>query len=319
MALNFSRDSSFLTPPETSLYQSVGPVVDGYLFKNCGSFGNSWSFYSFTRALEDNPCGEMVNTELGEFDDPEAVVVDDILDRLPRDPFGMNIIRSTFPEISDWIQDFEWDSPSEYDVFRVDETQTKMDYRLFAGLYWGWNGAGNFPPGGNIKDNEMSASDDVFDGCQIFDGLYDSGLEADGNAGTVLPTSHRGSWLLSSESKNLQSCTRIHYNGEAGNPHDAMRLVLDYLGVQDLLSVEQVCRSLRDSVRGNPLLWWSIHIDQSLSLRITDGTLIKLTSRAQGFLQCLSLVNCVRITDSGLRCVLENNPRLMKVSICNII
>jgi hypothetical protein len=41
---------------------------------------------------------------------------------------------------------------------------------------------------------------------------------------------------------------------------------------------------------------------------------LQLTNRAQGNLQCLSLVECPRITDDGLKHVLENNPRLTKVS-----
>ncbi|XP_028772425.1 F-box protein SKIP14 [Neltuma alba] len=314
MALNFSCDSSFLASPEKSPYHPIGPAVDGYLFKKSGCFGNSWSFCSFNKALEDNPCGELVNADLGEFDEP-AAVVDDILDRLPRDPFGMNIMKSTFPEISDWIQDFDWHFPSGYDVLGVDETHTKLDYELFAGLYWGWNGAGSFPSGGNDKGNEISVSDEVFDRFQIFDGLFDGGLVSDGKVETVLPTGDGGSWVSSSEAEELKNSTKIDYDGEAGSPHDAMRLVLNYLGVTDLLSVEQVCRSLRDSVRANPLLWWSIHIDQSLSLRITDGALVKLTNRAQGFLQSLSLVNCIRITDSGLTSVLRSNPRLTKLSV----
>ncbi|XP_054798964.1 F-box protein SKIP14-like [Prosopis cineraria] len=316
MALNFSCDLSFPASPEKSTYRSIGPVVDGYLLKKSGCFGNSWSFCSFNKALEDNPCDELVNADLGDFDDPAAVVVDDILDRLPRDPFGMNIIKSTFPEISDWIQDFDWHFPSEYDVFGADETHTKIDCKLFADLYWGWNGAGagSFPSGGNDDANEMSVSDQVFDRFQIFDWLFDSGLVSDGNVETLLPASHEDSSVSSGEAE-VQNSTKIDYDGEAGSPHDAMRLVLNYLGVTDLLSVEQVCTSLRDCVKANPLLWWSIHIDQSLSLKITDGILVKLTNRAQGFLQSLTLVNCIRITDSGLRRVLQSNPRLTKLSV----
>ncbi|XP_040955097.1 uncharacterized protein [Gossypium hirsutum] len=36
-------------------------------------------------------------------------------------------------------------------------------------------------------------------------------------------------------------------------------------------------------------------------------------SRGQGSLQCLSLVDCQRITDEGLKHVVENNPKLIKV------
>ncbi|KAK4282281.1 hypothetical protein QN277_013677 [Acacia crassicarpa] len=318
MALNFSSDSSFLASPEQTPYQRLEPVVDGYLFKKSGCFGNVWSFCSFNKALEDNPCGELVNADLREFDEPSAVVADDILDRLPRDPFGMNIMKSTFPELSGLIQDFDWHFPSEYDVFGVGETHSKFDYNLFAGLYWGWNGAGSFPSGGNDKGNEMSVSDEFYDRL-LFDGLFDGSLLSDGKVEMVLPTSHGDSCVSRGESEELKNSTKIDHDGEAGSPHDAMHVVLflalDYLSVTDLLSVEQVCRSFRDIVRNIPHFWWSIRIDQSLCLRITDDTLVKLTNRAQGSLESLSLVNCTRITDSGLRCVLQSNPGLIKLSV----
>lgn len=88
-----------------------------------------------------------------------------------------------------------------------------------------------------------------------------------------------------------------------------------FLGVKDLLSVERVCKSFRNAVRSDPLLWRNIIIDWPLNERITDDVLVKLTSRAQGTLQTLGLVHCVRITDSGLQGVFDSNPRLTKVSI----
>ncbi|KAJ0020612.1 hypothetical protein Pint_32433 [Pistacia integerrima] len=101
--------------------------------------------------------------------------------------------------------------------------------------------------------------------------------------------------------------------GGGGVPHDALFFVLGYLGVKDLLSVERVCRSLHDAVRSDPLLWRSIHIDQPLSSKISDDALAKLTGRTVGTLQCLSLVNYCRITDIGLKRVLESNPGLKKI------
>ncbi|CAI9768758.1 unnamed protein product [Fraxinus pennsylvanica] len=98
-------------------------------------------------------------------------------------------------------------------------------------------------------------------------------------------------------------------------PHEALGFALSYLGVKDLLSVERVCRSLCSTVQGDPLLWRTLNIDQPLNERITDDVLLQLATRAQGNLQCLSLVECARITDDGLRRVLETNPRLTKLCV----
>ncbi|KAJ9135433.1 hypothetical protein P3X46_032616 [Hevea brasiliensis] len=102
---------------------------------------------------------------------------------------------------------------------------------------------------------------------------------------------------------------------EGGEPHDALFFALGYLGVKDLLTTGRVCRSLRNAVRGDSLLWKSIHIDQPLSVKITDESLIKLTNRAQGIMECLSLVECIKITDNGLKEVLESNPKLTKLCV----
>ena len=315
MALNFPRDSGFSTQSK-SFHPSVGPVFDGYVIKNYGCYGHSWSFCSLNGSLEGKPCGEMVKAESGDSDGPTSVLVDDVLDRLPIDPFGMNI-KSTFTAISDWIQDFQWDFQSEYDVSKTDETDRKIgDNQLFAGLSWDWNGDGNFlHQGENVKSNGVSFSGDFFDEYKIFDWLYDGSLVTDGNVGEFLPVNRKSNLVSSCEVEELQRCNKIDCNDEGGVPHDAMFFVLGYLGVQDLLSVEQVCRSLRDAVKGDPLLWRSVHIDPPLNLRITDDTLVKFTRRAQGNLQCLSLVSCMWITDSGLSRVLQNNTRLMKVRV----
>ncbi|XP_040956581.1 uncharacterized protein [Gossypium hirsutum] len=54
------------------------------------------------------------------------------------------------------------------------------------------------------------------------------------------------------------------------------------------------------------LLFWR------LAIWITDDVLLQITGRGQGSLQCLSLVDCQRITDEGLKRVVENNPKLIK-------
>lgn len=96
--------------------------------------------------------------------------------------------------------------------------------------------------------------------------------------------------------------------------HSVINSSLRYLGLSDLLVLERVCKSLHSTVR-DPQMWTSIHIDQPLNERITDDILLELTNRAQGLLQCLSLVECTRITDDGLRRVLEFNPKLSKLSV----
>ncbi|XP_021746746.1 F-box protein SKIP14-like [Chenopodium quinoa] len=98
-------------------------------------------------------------------------------------------------------------------------------------------------------------------------------------------------------------------------PHPALSYALAYLGVRDLLSVERVCKSLCHTVRNDPLLWRSIHIDGPLNEKITDDILLQLTHRAQGSLHCLNLVNCQRISDDGLMRVLLSNLRLIKLGV----
>lgn len=116
--------------------------------------------------------------------------------------------------------------------------------------------------------------------------------------------------------QELRDCGKTCLGGgEGGQPHDGMFFALGYLSVQDLLSIERFCKSLRDGVRSDPLLWRSIHIEQPLSEKITSDALQKLVNRARGNLRCLNLVECIRITDEGLKRVLETNPRLTKVRI----
>lgn len=311
--------SSFLVPQEKGSCPSIGSVFDGYLIKNCSRLGNSFSLCGFNENLDEETCFEMINALLGDLDDSEEVVIDDdVLDRLPMDPFGMNITA-----FSDWIGDFEWGFRPEDVEFGVDETHEKIgdhDHLHFLGLSWAWNGPENLQPHKvNAKGNDMSVSGDVLNGYQNFDVVFDEGIVVDGSTRGFLSVSHGDYRVQSREVEELRNCTEIECDAEGGVPHDALFFVLGYLGVRDLLSVEGVCRSLCDAVRGDPLLWRTMHIDQPLNERITDDSLVKLTNRAQGTLQHLALVNCLWITDSGLGRVLQSNPRLMKVSICNMI
>lgn len=143
-------------------------------------------------------------------------------------------------------------------------------------------------------DNGVSGvSDDM-------DGLFHA---SSGSSG--FPDNH------SSKDPELSAGTSSFVNGEM--PHLAFSLALGYLGVRDLLAVENVCKSFRSTVRNDPFYWRNIHIHHPLNDKITDEVLLQLTNRAQGTLQCLSLVECPRITDDGLKRVLDSNPKLSKV------
>lgn len=117
---------------------------------------------------------------------------------------------------------------------------------------------------------------------------------------------------------------KVYDDGGGGGgeePHSAFDLLLPYLEMRDLLAVEGVCRSLRNSVRKeSSFLWRTIDLsgDSLLKYRVTDDSLLKLTRRAQGHLQCLNLGGCVSITDNGLMQVLSTNPHLTKVSFHHV-
>lgn len=120
---------------------------------------------------------------------------------------------------------------------------------------------------------------------------------------------------LGDTTDNDQGGINDYCDMDGGNPSDALLLALGYLGLGDLLRVEAVCKPLRDAVIGDPLLWRSIDINYPFCTKITDDILMKLTNRAQGHLHSLSLYHCSKITDAGLKHVLERNPNLSKLSV----
>ncbi|GMH15158.1 hypothetical protein Nepgr_016999 [Nepenthes gracilis] len=103
---------------------------------------------------------------------------------------------------------------------------------------------------------------------------------------------------------------------ERGPSHEALFLVLAYLPLPELLATIQVCRSLRDAVNDDVLsLMNHLIVEKPLNRRISDGTLIKITSKAQGRLTALALINCPKITDDGLLNVVAKNPNISKLHI----
>uniref|UniRef100_A0A6N2MUK2 F-box domain-containing protein n=1 Tax=Salix viminalis TaxID=40686 RepID=A0A6N2MUK2_SALVM len=245
----------------------------------------------------------------------------DILELLPSDPFGMDI-STTFTAITGWLEDLEVD----YGGYGGDQVSTRDgNYKLFADLNFIWNNAMRFQtfPGNmvfNLSNVVGRYGDEHPEANEAGNASHHEALGSDCDMEDVLSS---GSEIIDKETVGVvdESCGEFQNghlvctDGDKEAPHAAFAFALGYLGVRDLLHVETVCRSLCSTVRSDPLLWRSIHIDQPLNEKITDDALLQLTNRAQGNLQCLSLVECPRITDDGLKHVLENNPRLTKLSV----
>ncbi|KAK3183733.1 hypothetical protein Dsin_031019 [Dipteronia sinensis] len=271
---------------------------------NGDNAGNIWSFSGLDKESEDWNWEVVDRTELGE---SPKVAAHQILGELPDDPFGMEI-KSTITAITGWFQEFDTDFGSDLCGSGMGESEENIDDRSpLSGFNLVWNSSSRFQQEkGVLKIDEISIPYGSFNEYGFGNGLYDGG--------DVHP------YDFCEENEEVYDfCDEYDevYGDfdEGGAAHDALSFALGYLGVKDLLVVEKVCRSLRDTVRSDPLLWRSIHIDHPLNEKITDEALVKLTDRAQGTLQCLSLVNCSRITNTGLNRTLERNPRLMKLSV----
>ncbi|KAK8574382.1 hypothetical protein V6N13_034326 [Hibiscus sabdariffa] len=302
---------------------------------NWDNFGNSLSFWSCNWDVENDHFSGSVKSESIGFTE---AVNDDIVDRLPADPFGMEI-RSTFAAaITGWIHDVENGLGSDFCVFGMqdgEENKIADQQHLFKGLNWVCNGAMSFQQeegnssfygfGSEDGDKRIDAQSSVFKGMNwVWNGTMSFQQEEcnfemdeisipndDFNGFGIGNGLSNGDFVFNDEGKRSEDC-----NGVSGDaPNNALFFTLGFLGVKDLLSVERVCKSLRDAVRSDSLLWRNIHIENSLSKRITDDALLKLTSRAQGTIESLSLVGCKMITDEGLRHVLESNPKLTKLSV----
>lgn len=102
---------------------------------------------------------------------------------------------------------------------------------------------------------------------------------------------------------------------KSGPPYESLFLVLAYLPLLELLAMRQVCRSLRDAVNKDVLLWLHIIVDRPLNLQFSDRILAEITSKANGRLQSLALLNCEKITNDGLFWVIEKNPLISKVQV----
>lgn len=292
MALNYSHRPIF--PAHMAEDSMISPmrIVNGYLVEGIPEKNGECVDYGRDRL---DGCGSSDS------------VSKDIVDLLPSDPFGMDI-STTFTAITSWLEDLEADYGGRN--FRVGNE----DYGLFAGLNFLSMKFQSFPGnihGGNKQNmNEQMnlQPEDRDSGSALASYDFVASLE-DGNTNSNGET--RENQVVQCR---LDGAECSHY-GEGETRDQALPYALKYLGIKDLLSVEMVCRSLQCTVRDDPLLWREIHVEKPLNERITDDNLLQLSDRAQGNLHCLSLLECARITDDGLRRVLESNPRLNKLCI----
>eukprot|EP00249_Psilotum_nudum_P022040 c28352_g1_i1 orf=394-2625(-) len=114
--------------------------------------------------------------------------------------------------------------------------------------------------------------------------------------------------------KEDRECFELE-SGFDGMPPYALFYTFSYLSLQDLLTIEIVCKSFRNFVRDDTSLWLKLHVEPPLSKRLTDEVFLQLAARAKGQLQCLSLVDCFRVTENAVEQVVRSNPRLFKLCL----
>ncbi|KAG8641658.1 F-box protein SKIP14 [Manihot esculenta] len=306
MALNFSHRPLFPGHlPDDNLVSPMR-IANGYLVE--GLPDKAENCFDYGRDRTDR-CGS------------HESVHKDILDLLPSDPFGMGI-STTFTALTGWLEDLEVD----YGGYGRDQIATNDgNYQLFAGLNFIWNNAMRFQafPGNMEFDTSLNAVGgfgDRFLEKEVGGASGHGTFRFSCNVEDILSLGNelicnKSDGVVDKISGEFHESDGVCYDRDGGDPHVAFAFALGYLGVRDLLVVEMVCKSLRSTVQNDPLLWRSIHIDQPLNEKITDEVLLQLTNRAQGNLRCLSLIECPRITDDGLKFVLQNNPRLTKLCV----
>ncbi|KAK8363289.1 hypothetical protein V6Z12_A03G152600 [Gossypium hirsutum] len=315
MALNFSHRPIF--PANMTEDNLVSPmrIANGYLVEGIPERNGDGCSKSWFSNHELEGCFDYGRDKSGDRGGSQESSSDDIVDLLPSDPFGMDIT-TTFTAISGWLEDLEID----YGRCVRDEVGTgDGSYQLFAGLNFIWNNAMWFQtfPGSMGFECKGSMSGGFGGFSHAKEGGDVSGCAGHGsprNVEDVLSFGDEDMVSVDQENEEFQDC-EVRAEGHEGAPHEALILALGYLGVRDLFVIENVCTSLRSVVQNDPLLWRDIHINPPLNEKITDDVLLQITGRGQGSLHCLSLVDCQRITDEGLKHVIENNPKLIKLSV----
>ncbi|KAK6930880.1 F-box domain [Dillenia turbinata] len=316
MALNFSHRPIFPTRLSEDNLGPPGRIASGYGVpeRNLEGFGRPWHSNweienSFDYGRDRGYVRERDRCERG--GSQESVSID-IVDLLPSDPFGMDI-STTMTALTGWLEDLEVDCNG---YGRGDFGSIVGDNQLFAGWNFFWNNAMKFHalPGIVVRGDKINA-DGTFDGYNNEErkliGANDFGSSS--NLDNFM--SFRNEMGYQNGEIPVGEAICLDDDRDEGAPHAALHYALGYLGVRDLLAAERVCKAFCSIVQTDSLLWRNIHIDQPLNERITDDVLYQLTSRAQGNLQSLSLVDCTKITDDGLKRVLECNSKVTKLSV----
>lgn len=281
---------------------------DGFLVEDCQDAEKMRFFLDFDDLISEKGCGDVVsllpkdpfgmNFNMGMPYDPSLM---DFNLSLPRDPFGMDFnIEATLAAINGWMEDFGLkaygfqpyeaygDCSDGYSNLKVDQDNKNDDYKFFAELNFIW--------ASSWEDEFVDVSPVIY----MEDGSYDDCTMIEGDMDDVM--------CFGCEKYGIE-------HKDESVAVDIIIFVLQHvnLGVTDLLSIERVCKSLRNAVQKDPYIWTSIHIGVPLSSKITDEDLLRLTDRAQGKLRCLSLMKCLKISKDGLKQVLERNLELTKV------
>ncbi|KAL8136578.1 hypothetical protein V2J09_002579 [Rumex salicifolius] len=224
----------------------------------------------------------------------------DVADSLPSDPFGMDVSTAFWGITGSFegLDDIDWSYES------GDHVNKREGDGLVFGLNLVCRGRFRFMP--DVGNDESDSKKNTFSIDRVIvanemEEFMDFGPDADSDTGSTI--------------EDVQGCSEISDESHGGEPHYAMFLALRYLGVKDLLSVEMVCRSLNYAVKSDPSMWMNCNVDHPLNNILTDDALIKLTSRACGHLKTLTLVGCLRITNAGIKHIVDNNPCLTKLSV----
>lgn len=259
----------------------------GIEFDKGGGFGDFWGFNFEKEELDEfHECGKSNKGS------------DEITDLLPSDPFNMEGSTQGLTALTGWLEDFQKDFG-----FKVDENEVARFDSFLTGKMRIHEDARFQLIDGNRKLFGMNFREGLDGGHGRMDGKKE-----------IMDFSDEKYWNLGDTTHNDQGGINNHGGMDGGNPSDALLLALGYLGLKDLLVVERVCKPLHDAVIGDPLLWRNINIYHPFCTKITNDILIKLTNRAQGHLHSLSLFHCSKLTDAGLKHVLDRNPNLSKVS-----
>lgn len=312
MALDLSHGLFFSTqpPPELDLSSFIefsdGSFMDFSEDENLGGKCD-WGFHSSNWDSKNSHWNGLEKIEKDRCCEP---VNDDILARLPVDPFEMD----TFTAITGCFEGFEKVFESGGDCCSsMDEAEERVaGGGVFAGLNWVCSSAMRFQSEVNdVKFDELSIP---VNGFEVNNGFFDGGFLLNGSMEDFLSYMHVEDPIFEDGVEETEDCSLMDCQGQ-GDAHEAILYALRFLNIQDLLSVEMVCKGLRDTVRRDNLLWRNIVVTWPLSDRLTDDALLKLTSKAEGNVECLRLGGCTKITDAGLKRVLDSNPKMKKVRI----